>query len=206
MLTLNRTEVIKIRNAVSVRGLELMSTICQWEIEGPHVLDETCFESFVARRSVHLEEVLRRLYLIHAVAPDRLRLPRMDDRMIVYVGNRAQVAIENFKMLIRNLDPDLTAVLRAIAHLEASYKRIGQAFRLLVWNELCLKYAAELRENLEANLGLTGPDGQAICERLSLQTAAARERREAVKTRIIRLTGTIRSLEQLERVEIGLLH
>ena len=138
-----------------------MSTICQWEIEGPHILDEACFESFVARHSAHLEGGLRRLYLVPAVrSANRLRLPRMDDKMILYVGDRAKVDIENFKMLIRNLDPDLTAVLRAIAHLEVSYKRICQVFRLLVWNELCLKFAAELRKHLDANLGLTGPDSE----------------------------------------------
>lgn len=207
MLTLNRTEVTKIHEAVSARGLELMSTICQWEIEGPHILDEACFESFVARHSVHLEGGLRRLYLVPAVrSANRLRLPRMDDKMILYVGDRAKVDIENFKMLIRNLDPDLTAVLRAIAHLEVSYKRICQVFQLLVWNELCLKFAAELRKHLDANLGLTGPDSKARCEILSLQTAVATERRERVETKITRLTAAVQSLEQLERIEIGLRH
>jgi hypothetical protein len=179
--------------------------ICQWEIEGPHVLDDPSYESFLVRHWANLKMLLQRLYSgPGAQIAVRLALPWVDDRVILYGGNEAKVAIQNFKMRIQNIDPELPAVLRALAYLEASCKRVGETFRTLVWNELCLKFATELREHLQANLGLTGPDGQAICERLSLQTAAGREKVEGVEARIARLTEAIQSLEQLERVEIGL--
>src|SRR5437762_3267306 len=113
MLILTRNEVTKICEAVSARGLELVSKICQWEIEG-------------------------------------------------------------------------------------SSTRIDKAFRLLVWNELCLTFSAELSDRLEANLRLTGLDGQAICERLSHETATARERRDGVFARMDRLFAAVQKLEQLE--------